>query len=89
MENTGAEVFNLGTGTGYSVLDMVRAFEKASGVPVPYEITDRRPGDLAICYADPSKSKEVLGWQAERNLEQMCADTWNWQRKNPYGYEQI
>ena len=89
MENAGTEVFNLGTGTGYSVLDMVKAFEKASGVPVPYEITDRRPGDLAICYADPTKSKEILGWQAERNLEQMCADTWNWQRKNPYGYEEL
>ncbi len=87
VNNRGTEVFNLGTGTGYSVLDMVKAFEKASGVPVPYEITARRPGDLAVCYADPAKSKEVLSWRAERSLEDMCRDTWNWQKKNPYGYE--
>lgn len=84
--HTGAEVFNLGTGTGYSVLDMVKAFESANGVAVPYEITARRPGDLAVCYADPAKSREVLGWVAERTLEDMCRDSWNWQKKNPRGF---
>ncbi len=86
VENTGAEVFNLGTGTGYSVLDMVKAFEKANGVKVPYQITSRRPGDLATCYADPGKSREKLGWVAEKNLEDMCRDSWNWQKNNPNGY---
>ena len=85
-ENTGCEVFNLGTGTGYSVLDMVHTFEKANGVAVPYQITDRRPGDLATCYADPGKSEAVLGWKAEKNLEDMCRDSWNWQKNNPMGY---
>ena len=85
-KHTGAEVFNLGTGTGYSVLDIVKTFEKANGVPVPYEITPRRPGDLAICYANPAKSKELLGWTAEKNLEDMCRDAWNWQKNNPNGY---
>ena len=82
----GAEVFNLGTGTGYSVLDMVKAFERVNNVPVPYKITPRRPGDLATCYADPAKSREQLGWIAEKNLEDMCRDTWNWQKNNPNGY---
>ena len=86
MAHTGSEVFNLGTGTGYSVLDMVKAFEKVNNVPVPYEITPRRPGDLATCYADPAKSREQLGWVAEKNLEDMCRDTWNWQKNNPNGY---
>ena len=85
-QHTGAEVFNLGTGTGYSVLDMVKAFEKVNNVPVPYEITERRPGDLATCFADPAKSREKLGWVAEKNLEDMCRDTWNWQKGNPNGY---
>ncbi len=85
-EHTGAEVFNLGTGTGYSVLDMVKAFEKVNHVPVPYEIAPRRPGDLATCYADPAKSREGLGWVAEKGLEDMCRDTWNWQKNNPNGY---
>ena len=84
--HTGTEVFNLGTGTGYSVLDMVKTFEKVNGVPVPYEITPRRPGDLATCYADPAKSREKLGWVAEKTLEDMCRDTWNWQKNNPKGY---
>ena len=84
--HTGSEVFNLGTGTGYSVLDMVKSFEKVNGVPVPYEITARRPGDLATCYADPAKSREGLGWVAEKTLDDMCRDTWNWQKKNPTGY---
>ena len=82
----GCDVFNLGTGIGYSVLDMVKAFETANGVPVPYKIVDRRPGDLATCYADPAKSAQVLGWQAKKTLEDMCRDTWNWQSKNPMGY---
>jgi UDP-glucose 4-epimerase len=86
-ENKGYEVFNLGTGTGYSVLDMVHAFIDVNRVPVPYEITERRPGDLAVCYADPAKSAEVLGWKAEKNLTDMCRDSWNWQSKNPMGYE--
>ena len=86
-ENTGCGVFNLGTGTGYSVLDMVKAFEKANGVKVPYEITQRRPGDIATCYADPGKSREILHWQAEMGLEEMCRDSWNWQKNNPKGYE--
>ena len=86
MEHAGAEVFNLGTGRGYSVLEMVRAFEKASGMPVPYRIGPRRAGDLATVYADPSKSERVLGWKAELGLEDMCRDSWNWQSKNPDGY---
>lgn len=86
-ENKGEAVFNLGTGQGYSVLDMVHAFETANNVRVPYEITERRPGDLATCYADPSKSLEVLGWKAEYNLNDMCRDSWNWQSKNPNGYD--
>ena len=85
-EHTGTEVFNLGTGTGYSVLDMVKSFEKVNGVAVPYEITPRRPGDLATCYADPAKSREGLGWVAEKTLDDMCRDTWNWQKNNPNGY---
>ena len=84
--HTGCQVFNLGTGTGYSVLDMVKAFVAANGVDVPYVITDRRPGDLATCYADPAKSAELLGWRAEKNLEDMCRDSWNWQKQNPQGY---
>jgi len=77
---------NLGTGQGYSVLDMIRAFEKASGRNVPYEIVDRRPGDVAECYADPSFAAEALGWRAERGIEQMCRDAWRWQSRNPNGY---
>ena len=86
--NMGCEVFNLGTGTGYSVLDMVHAFIEANGVNVPYEIVDRRPGDIATCYADPAKSAEVLHGKAERNLQDMCRDSWNWQSKNPKGFEE-
>ena len=82
----GCEVFNLGTGTGYSVLDMVNAFQEANNVKVPYKIVNRRPGDLATCYADPAKSAEVLGWKAEKNLVDMCRDSWRWQSQNPMGY---
>ena len=84
--HTGCEVFNLGTGIGYSVLDMVHTFVEANGVDVPYEIVERRPGDIATCYADPAKSEAVLGWKAEKNLADMCRDSWNWQSKNPNGY---
>ena len=85
-EHTGTEVFNLGTGTGYSVLDMVKAFEQVNGIPVPYQIAPRRPGDLATCYADPEKSRLQLHWKAEKTLEDMCRDTWKWQKNNPNGY---
>ena len=87
-EHSGEAVFNLGTGTGYSVLDMVKAFESANGVKVPYVIAPRRPGDLATCYADPAKSAELLGWTARKDQNDMCRDTWNWQSKNPNGYEE-
>ncbi|MEH7505565.1 UDP-glucose 4-epimerase GalE [Neobacillus drentensis] len=80
------EAYNLGTGTGYSVLEIVAAFEKVSGMKVPYKIVDRRPGDIAIYYADPSKSKNELGWSAVRGIEDMCLDSWRWQEKNPKGF---
>ena len=85
-ENKGCEVFNLGTGTGYSVLDMVHAFIDTNRVPVPYEIVDRRPGDIAVCYADPAKSAEKLGWKAKKDLNDMVRDAWRWQSTNPMGY---
>lgn len=85
-DTTGIEAFNLGTGTGYSVLDIVKNFEKANGIKIPYEITPRRPGDIAQCYADPTKAKVELGWVAEKGIEDMCRDSWNWQKKNPKGY---
>ena len=78
---------NLGTGTGYSVLDMVRAFEAASGRPVPYKVAARRPGDIASCYADPTQALNLLGWKAQRGLETMCADGWRWQSANPQGFQ--
>jgi UDP-glucose 4-epimerase len=77
---------NLGTGVGYSVLDMVRAFEQASGKPVAFKISPRRPGDVAACYADPAHAKALLGWHAERDLQAMCQDAWRWQSNNPNGY---
>jgi UDP-glucose 4-epimerase len=83
----GAVVFNLGTGTGYSVLDMVKTFAEVNGVPIPHRIGPRRPGDIAECYADPTKAREVLGWQATLTLEDMVRDSWNWQFHNPNGYE--
>ena len=85
--NSGCQVFNLGTGCGYSVLDMVKTFREVNDVALPYEIVARRPGDIATCYADPAKSAEVLGWKAEKTLEDMCRDSWNWQKNNPNGYE--
>jgi UDP-glucose 4-epimerase len=87
LASTGVEAYNLGTGTGYSVLELVSAFEKASGVEIPYQIVDRRPGDVGICYADPTKAKNGLGWAAGRGIEDMCRDSWRWQEKNPNGYE--
>ncbi len=87
-KNRGVFTFNLGTGTGYSVLDMVAAFEKASGRKVNYKITDRRPGDIGACYANPEKAKRELGFVATHTLEDMCRDAWNWQSKNPNGYSE-
>ncbi len=83
----GVEIVNLGTGTGYSVLDIVKAFERASGVTIPYVIKPRRPGDIAECYADASKAEKVLGWVAEMGLDEMCRDSWNWQSHNINGYK--
>jgi UDP-glucose 4-epimerase len=85
-KDPGLLTYNLGTGTGYSVLEVVSAFEEATGQEVPYQITDRRPGDIAACYADPQKAKEELGWEAERDLVDMCRDVWRWQSQNPEGY---
>jgi len=82
----GVSTLNLGTGRGYSVLEMVRAFEAASGRAVPYDIVERRPGDIAACWADPARAEEVLGWRAERDLQAMCEDAWRWQCLNPRGY---
>lgn len=80
-------ITNLGTGTGYSVLDVVKAFEKASGKKVPYKLVERRAGDIAKCFADPSFAKNVLGWEAKRSLDEMCVDSWKWQSSNPDGYK--
>ena len=87
-KHTGCEVFNLGTGTGYSVLDMVHTFREVNNVELPYVIVERRPGDIATCYADPAKSARELGWKAEKSLADMCRDAWNWQKNNPMGYEE-
>ena len=85
-DNGGARIWNLGTGRGYSVLEVREAFEKASGVEIPYEIVDRRPGDVAINYADPASALADLGWSADRDIDTMCRDHWNWQKANPMGY---
>jgi UDP-glucose 4-epimerase len=85
--NPGIVTYNLGTGKGYSVLQMAEAFSKASGKQIPCRITDRRPGDIATCYADPSKANKELGWTAERGVDEMCADSWNWQKNNPNGFD--
>jgi len=87
-ENPGLAVYNLGTGVGYSVLDMIRAFGKACGKEIPYEIKPRREGDIAQCYASPVKAREELGWEAKYGLDDMCVDTWKWQSQNPKGYEE-
>ena len=86
MRHTGCEVFNLGTGVGYSVLELVKTFEQVNGVAIPYEIVPRRSGDIAVCYADASKAKECLNWEARLSLEEMCRDSWRWQSGNPNGY---
>jgi UDP-glucose 4-epimerase len=83
---TGCEAWNLGTGQGYSVLQLLHAFEKASGKKVPYRVVDRRPGDVAACYADPSRARTELGWSAVRGIDDICRDAWRWQSKNPEGY---
>lgn len=83
----GCQIFNLGTGTGYSVLEMIKTFEKISGRPIPYDIVERRKGDIAECYADPTLSEQQLGWKAQYNLTDMIKDHWNWQRNNPEGYK--
>jgi UDP-glucose 4-epimerase len=86
---TGIEAYNLGTGTGYSVLEMVETFEKVSEKKVPYKITGRRPGDVAVCFADACKAKRELGWEAKHGLEEMCIDSWKWQLNNQYGYQEV
>ena len=87
LENKGAEIFNLGTGNGTSVLELVRAFEEANGVKVPYKIVEPRAGDIANCYANAQKAYDILGWKAEKDVRLMCEDTWRWQKNNPNGYE--
>jgi len=87
--NCGVAFYNLGTGKGYSVLDIVKAFETVNGIHIPYVIDPRRPGDISTCYSDPRKAFRELGWEAEYGIEEMCWDSWNWQRKNPDGYKEI
>lgn len=87
QKKCGLAIYNLGTGHGYSVLDVVKAFEKANGVPVKYSLKPRRPGDIATCYCDPAKAKAELGWEAQYGIEDMCRDAWNWQKNNPNGYD--
>ncbi|MGD6889976.1 UDP-glucose 4-epimerase GalE [Bacillus mobilis] len=89
LETKGIEAYNLGTGKGYSVLEMVKAFEKVSGKKIPYKVIGRRPGDVAVCFADVSKAKRELGWEAEYGLEEMCVDSWRWQVNNKNGYQMI
>lgn len=86
-KNCGLAVYNIGTGHGYSVLDVVKAFEKVNNIKVPYVIKPRRPGDIATCYCDPSKANKELRWKAQYGIEEMCRDSWNWQKNNPNGYE--
>ena len=86
-ENCGLKVYNLGTGEGYSVLDVVNNFKEANGIDIPYVIKPRRAGDIAACYCDPSLAKAEMGWEAEYGIRDMCADSWNWQKNNPNGYE--
>ena len=85
-KRTGVEFFNIGTGNGYSVLDVVNAYERVTGATVSYKISERRPGDIDECYADPTKAEELLGWRAEKTLEDMCKDSYRWQKNNPEGY---
>ncbi|QKX49462.1 UDP-glucose 4-epimerase GalE [Planococcus glaciei] len=85
-ENEGIETFNLGTGTGYSVLDLVESFGEVTSTDIPYQIVERRPGDIGVCYANPEKAKTILGWHAEKDLKEMCKDSWKWQSQNPNGF---
>ena len=87
QENPGLKIYNLGTGHGYSVLDIVTNFEKANGIKIPYSIKPRRAGDIATCYCDPALAKAEMGWEAQYGIEEMCRDSWNWQKNNPSGYE--
>ena len=87
-ENVGLGIYNLGTGTGYSVLDIVKNFEAATGMKVPYAIKPRRAGDIATCYSDAAKAEKELGWKAQFGIKEMCADSWNWQKNNPNGYDE-
>ena len=80
MEHTGVETVNLGTGTGYSVLDVIRTFERVNGVKIPYTVLERRPGDVAVSYSDPPKAERLFGWRAEKSLEDMCRDAWRWRQ---------
>lgn len=86
MNHQGCEIINLGTGVGFSVLDLIKTFERVNGVAIPYEVVARRPGDIAVCYADATRARELLGWRAEKTLEDMCRDAWRWQSANPNGY---
>ena len=86
-ENLGFDAINLGSERGYSVLEIIKNFEKAVGKPIPYVIDGRRAGDIAVSYADASKAKKLLNWKAELTIEDMCRDSWNWQKKNPDGYK--
>ena len=86
-DNPGIAIYNLGTGNGYSVLDIVKNFEAATGIHIPYVIKERRPGDIATCYCDAGKAERELHWKAERDLKTMCADSWRWQKNNPNGYD--
>lgn len=86
--DSGLNIYNLGTGRGYSVLEIIQNMEKVVGRPIPFKIIDRRPGDIATCYADPSKAREELGWSAQFDIHRMCQDAWRWQSKHPNGFEQ-
>ena len=86
-ENCGLKIYNLGTGKGYSVMEVVKTFEKVNGIKIAYSIKPRRPGDIAVCYCSPEKARKELGWTAEYSLEDMCRDAWNWQKKNPEGFK--
>jgi UDP-glucose 4-epimerase len=85
--DSGLNIYNLGTGRGYSVLEIIQNMEKVVGRPIPFKIIDRRPGDIATCYADPSKAREELGWSAQFDIHRMCQDAWRWQSKHPNGFE--
>jgi len=87
LDAPGSITVNLGTGRGYSVLDLVAAYAKASGRPVPYQVVPRRTGDVAACYADPTLARQLLGWQARHDLDRMCVDSWRWQQGNPKGFQ--